>query len=837
MTFAFLTPAWLWALLVVPAVWFLPRRVRDVRHGLLRSAVLAMLILGLARPITLGTDEAPRHVVIVDRSASLSQASDATAVTTLQRVLSSLPPDSTRIVVDLSPPSRRFTDKPQLVDELLHIDGTKASNLAGALTLAAAAIPDGSPGAISLVSDGLSTQLAWGRAHAALIARGVPLHTVELAPNLVEPRPVALNFSEPIRAGHTAQARARLIGMAAEVRVVLESGGETLASRDRLVLDGRLDLSLAFEPPAAGFHDIRLRLDVVRGNDVRPDNNTLTRRIAVQRPLRLLYLGHRMQGGGAKLADLLGSGYDLVKPANADDTQVLETIDVVVLDDRPARELTPNWRQAIADAIERGGVGLFASGGRAAFGAGGYHKTEIEDLLPIEFVQKEEKKDPSTTLTIIIDTSGSMVGNRMTLAKQVARLAMRRLQPHDKIGIVEFYGTKTWAAPIQSAANQIDLQRALNRLAAQGGTVLMPAVEEAYYALKNVQTRYKHVLVLTDAGVETGPYEALCRRMSDEGMTVSTVLVGPGRHSDFLVDLADWGGGRYYNATDRFNLPELLLKKPSTSVLPSYRPERVEIETAGGPGWWGDVDPSLLPPLDGYVESELRPGAEALISTAKTGAPLLATKLHGLGRATAFMTEPLGAGTRSWNQWKGYGAFLGRVLARTGRGHQQPFDYTLERRGDEVFLEARKLVRADIEPVCHTVDARGKDMAVLLMREVAPGLHRYRARWPRASAFHVRATTKPNLFAETLLVVAAYADTAPETQVDPAHRFPFVVASGDTAGRHFPAGTTNFDIRATTGTRPLSLTLLWPLFVLLALLFFCLDVFHRRRARPQLEVA
>ena len=84
-------------------------------------------------------------------------------------------------------------------------------------------------------------------------------------------------------------------------------------------------------------------------------------------------------------------------------------------------------------------------------------------VLPVEAVQKEEKRDPSCALVVIIDTSGSMGGGRVQLAKEVARLSMRRLLPHDKVGIVEFYGAKRWAAPLQPASNAIELERALNR--------------------------------------------------------------------------------------------------------------------------------------------------------------------------------------------------------------------------------------------------------------------------------------------------------------------------------------------------------------------------------------
>ena len=44
---------------------------------------------------------------------------------------------------------------------------------------------------------------------------------------------------------------------------------------------------------------------------------------------------------------------------------------------------------------------------------------------------------------------------------------------------------------MQPASNSIAIQRALNRLSAGGGTVMMPALEEAYYGMLNVRTRTK----------------------------------------------------------------------------------------------------------------------------------------------------------------------------------------------------------------------------------------------------------------------------------------------------------------------------------------------------------
>ena len=224
-------------------------------------------------------------------------------------------------------------------------------------------------------------------------------------------------------------------------------------------------------------------------------------------------------------------------------------------------------------------------------------------MLPVRMPQQMDNQDPSTTLVLIIDTSGSMTGTRIALAKEVARLRLRRLQPHDKVGILEFYGNKRWAAPIQSAANSLALNRALNRLDAGGGTVILPAIEEAAFALRNVNTRTRHVLLLTDGGVEDGPFETIARKMADDGISISTVLCGPGLHSDFLASLAEWGNGRFYWVADQFSLPEIILRQPQTYLPPPLVQTPVQPEAGNDPLAALVSSQHPLSPISGYVRA------------------------------------------------------------------------------------------------------------------------------------------------------------------------------------------------------------------------------------------
>ncbi|MHC4918541.1 MAG: VWA domain-containing protein [Planctomycetota bacterium] len=815
---SFLRPELLWLLLLVPVIWFWPRRARDPWHALLRSAVLSLVILAVAQPVRVTSDEVRHQVFVWDGSLSTMAAQPQVAAALQQMVAKLGAKDRARLVAVARPRSAadefRYEDvrtgDGQGLPGALVASGD--SPLGDALLLAALQIPEGSRGAVTLFSDGLATDRRWSRALETLSARGIPLHTVVLSTPENDVRPVAFTAGGVLRVGQTARLLVDLVGPRTDVRLKLTSAEGSVAETDVFRLDGHHRVALEFEPKKAGFVSYTATVEVLLGNDSRAKNNVITGMFAVQDPIEVLYLGARVEGGAKRLDDLLGAGFHITADSvEAASVKPLETYDLVVIDDRPAKDVPADLQKKLVAAVTDQGLGMCMTGGGASFGPGGYHKTPIESILPVELVQKEEKKDPSTALAIIIDTSGSMGGNRIRLAKEVTRLALRRMLPHDKIGIVEFYGNKRWAAPLQSAANAIDIQRALNRLDAGGGTILFPAIEEAYFGLRNVQTRYKHVLVLTDAGVESGPYEQLMRRMARDGICVSTVLVGPGRHSEFLVELADWGRGRFYNAADRFNLPEIMLKQPSSARLPGYRVGVQEVEAQGGQGWWGQTDPKAVPAVGGYVETRKRPGADVLLRTSQDRHPILASWRFGLGRVTALTTEPTGPGTSSWQAWSGYGAFLARVMSRTATEGRLPFHFQLHREDHALVLTARRLDHGTARPTARMLD---DESSKLLFRERAPGLFEARVSCPPATAARIVAGVQDRDRGTFRLVSAPRADIAGELQVDPARALDLAGAAGATHGQCVQIGDVQDFVPPTgVGKRPLAVHHLWPLWL------------------------
>lgn len=803
-------------LVALPVVVLRRNGMRDGVHVGLRVAAFALLIVALARPVQIANSTRVHPVIVVDRSGSTSGAALPHLDDLVERIADRAPP--TWVVIG-------DVDHSTLPGKHVTIDDVSESSLSRALAMASLEIPDEDRGCIIVVSDGRATDRRWGPTVQSLIERGIPVHTCQLDRPSGDVYPTDLAVDELLRPGHSARARIRIAAHdTAAVVVRLRDGTNVIAEVGPEPCPGECTVGLDFEPPSTAF--ARLEVDVVvdQGGDSNPDNNTLARSVAVQDPHRVLYLGERMSSGAERLANLVGEGFDIID-VNATAEDVVGA-DLIVIDDRPAASLPEAWQDAIARAVVDEGAGLFYAGGQAAFGPGGYEGSKIAELLPVEFVQKEEKRDPSTTLVVIIDTSGSMGGNRVQLAKEVARLAMRRLLPHDKVGIVEFYGAKRWAAPIQPASNAIELQRALNRLDAGGGTVILPAIEEAFYGLQNVQTRYKHVVILTDGGVETGPFEPLLRSMADKGVNVSTVLVGGGVHSEFLLNLANWGKGRFYGVPDRFNLPELILKQPTSARLPAYHRGTFAVATRGGTGWWGPVQTDTAPPLSAYVRTQARDGSEVLIRTRSGDHPVLATWPLGLGRVTTLTTEPVGPGTDGWAEWDGYGQLMSRVWTRTARAWSSPLHFEISRAGSRVRISARRRGPSGT-PNGMVMLGDGNEQSVEF-RVRTPGY--FTADVWCAPTQELRASVWADEAPQPVrLVSQAASDIAAEMQVDDSLGLSLDHLARATGGSFFRPGQGPAVFSNGGGARPLKLIKLWMVVLGLAIVTFLLDIAWRRR--------
>ena len=327
--------------------------------------------------------------------------------------------------------------------------------------------------------------------------------------------------------------------------------------------------------------------------------------------------------------------------------------------------------------------------------------------------------------------------------------------------------------------------------------------------------------------MEAGDFESLMRRMSKEGINVSTVLTGGGYHSEFLVNIANWGKGRFYNVPDRFNLPEIMLKQPSTARLPSYRPGTHSVRARGGSGWWGDVQTESIPQLAGYVETKPRPGSEVLLETTENAHPVLSTWRYGLGRVTTLTTEPVGEGTRNWKSWPEYGRALARILDRSAADGRDPFEFEVENDGDEFVLHAqRQWPRRDGDnprPVAEIVDGT-KAMSELTFEARSPDHFVARGMLP-AVGREIQIRAGADTLSGRRIPILVRASVVDESHVNPADRLDLEEIASLTGGRVLTPENWNTPALKPGGPRWIPFA---PWLFGLALVVFLLEIIWRR---------
>src|SRR5206468_2878895 len=82
------------------------------------------------------------------------------------------------------------------------------------------------------------------------------------------------------------------------------------------------------------------------------------------------------------------------------------------------------------------GTGFLMLGGPQSYGPGGYHRSVVEDALPVTMDVTQKKILPKGALAIILHTCEFAEGN--TYAKRIARESVRVLGAQDDVGILDY---------------------------------------------------------------------------------------------------------------------------------------------------------------------------------------------------------------------------------------------------------------------------------------------------------------------------------------------------------------------------------------------------------------
>ena len=750
----FARPWLLLLLLAAPAAVLVGRTRRGCRRRalILRTASLALLALAAAGPRLTAPSDRVDAVFVVDASDSLGVEGTDAGIAEVNRLLGGMRGDDTAGLVTVA--SSAVVEAPPRPSvstfrgEAMH-DGSSSALAEGLYAAAALLPPGGGERRILLVSDGRDT--GGGLDEAVRFARnsGVLVDVLPAGPSVdgevvvtgLEV-PAAVNRNEvheltaSIRSDHSSFVRA----------VILRNGEYVGEDRFSLVAgEQRRTWEMPGAEPGAAVYEVIVDAEV----DGDPGNNRGLAVTAVRGSSGILWVG---RGRSALPSALESQGLEVRRIAPGDLPDRLSdyaALDGIILDNVSARELSLRTQDLLETWVRSHGGGLMMIGGDASYGLGGYFGTPVERILPVDMDAPSSLYIPSLAMVMVIDKSGSMGGEvgsgltKLDLVKDAVLGAVDVLNPLYTVGMVAFDANAEWTIPPTEAGNRTEIRTRLDALESGGGTVLYPAIREAYERLVQSPAAVRHLVILSDGLAEAADYGPLMDAIRTDGITVSTVAVGNDADAGLMERLAEEGGGRYWFAEDATQVPRIFA---SESMIVS-RGLTVEETVFPEPGMPAEalegLDLSFVPPLHGYVMTYADPTAvEALRSP--RGHPLLVYGRCGLGRSVAFMSDLRGGWGRDWVSWER----LPRLLAQSVRWMRRDpglADLTLglrEEEGDVVLsLEARAEsggYRSDLKAVGRIVGPDQVERAVP-MHLTSPGLYEGRFRPDADGVYRVTA--------------------------------------------------------------------------------------------------
>jgi secreted protein with Ig-like and vWFA domain len=389
---------------------------------------------------------------------------------------------------------------------------------------------------------------------------------------------------------------------------------------------------------------------------------------------RGLFVSNEPDQQGAILPAALrdrGIDLDVIRPsALPAEMAQLQRYDAVILQNTPAERVTVPQQKMLARYVNDLGGGFLMVGGPKSFGAGGWTNSPVDRILPVDCQIPSQTVLPSGALALVIDRSGSMAGQKQRLANEAAVLALKTLYPQDRISVVAFDNSAKRVVQLQPNADPAGVAEKVRSIESRGGTNIYAGLEAAYDELAPLKTQdaaVKHIILLTDGHSQQGNAIDLARKMTQAGISLSTVGVGQGKRDAFLQQIAQMTGGRYHPINNPNNLPQVFIKEARTirknlikeePFDPAVYPSRSPITTG-----LGDV-----PSLKGLVLTGEKNDPRVFMPIrGQEGEPVFAHWQVGLGRAAAFTSDATTRWAGDWVQWPGYAEFWAAVVRRIAR--------------------------------------------------------------------------------------------------------------------------------------------------------------------------
>lgn len=612
------------------------------------------------------------------------------------------------------------------------------SNLANALQEAGDRIERaGGAGAVLLVSDGNQTE-GDAEAQAQVLAmRGVPIHVIPVQSGYPRLGITAIDLPKQVFSGNGSYIRGVLRNsgdepIQARLEVSRNDGilkrsdhfGQDLKAAQTVNIDDwlRLRQPITFQGFGLQFADVALS----DGSGGEHRRRLFTH---VNRPPKILAVG-----GDFRWVAAVGKDAATIVRAAPDelpDNHRIGDFDAVVISAVTADRFAPGVLGQIADLVQTKGMGMFFINGdhgnareEAHSVLMSYKNTDLAPLLPVHPGPRPFTPDPPPRqIVILVDTSGSMGGDRLRKSQEICKYIIENLlRPKDTLDLMTFttgVGHLVKRRHMDSLGKEEAL-RAVNGMKAGGGT----DPKEALRLIAHRRMTDCGLIFISDGEFGNVTYRPDCRA------TVFAIGATTVPRSSPLRKLADpFPVGPDFNPA-RIKIPYFQPKPRKKyyerETFSALRIERFLREE--------DTIPMPKIPLPGSAVSHIKAEADLVAVRPKLTDPTLAFMDVGRGRTGVFTSGLSGAWTSQPEGKKAIERWLRELISYTARDR---YAFQLEDRGETMFLEISLIPKGGVLPAVDqltvTLEMEGGASVGVLLRPdpVVPGTFSGLTRIPR----------------------------------------------------------------------------------------------------------
>lgn len=202
-------------------------------------------------------------------------------------------------------------------------------------------------------------------------------------------------------------------------------------------------------------------------------------------------------------------------------------------------------------------------------------------------------------IVLVLDTSGSMEGEKIAQAREAAKFVLNRLNPGDRFNIVAFSSAvNPFAQDIQPVERRADALKWVDQLEAGGGTNIDRALQTACRELSSSGDRLTTIIFLTDGLPTVGEQDTAAILSDVKSAAPESLRLFPfGVGYDVNTMLLDQLAQDHHGAADYVLPEESIEEKVSAFYSKVGRPVLTDLEIDFGSANVYDVYPAPLPDL------------------------------------------------------------------------------------------------------------------------------------------------------------------------------------------------------------------------------------------------